>query len=295
MRAQPLACLLPGVSPSDSLGAVLVAGQLLQLAQLGDRARRVQRHADDFTAVVESRAWRMPRPRRPRSSGSAGPALAGRAAARVGLIVLVLLALWGLWEAYRATWLHFGFTRPFVVDQTTMPHIHDMVGALFEPSRANGPLLIDVLFHSALFTAKEAAVGFVLGAGVGFALGVVLAHSRLLTRGLMPYVVASQTIPILAIAPMVVIGLGSLDIFGWTPSDWQRVAVIAAYLSFFPVTINTVRGLNSADPRAVELMRSYAAVRGAILWKLRFPASLAVPVHRAQDRRHRLCRRRDRG
>jgi NitT/TauT family transport system permease protein len=155
-----------------------------------------------------------------------------------------------------------------------MPHIHDMIAALFEPSRVNGPLLIDVLFHSALFTAKEAAVGFVLGASVGFALGVLLAQSRLLARGLMPYVVASQTIPILAIAPMVVIGLGTVNILGWTPSDWQRVSVIAAYLSFFPVTINTVRGLHSADPRAVELMRSYAAGEWRILWKLRFPSSL---------------------
>jgi NitT/TauT family transport system permease protein len=197
-----------------------------------------------------------------------------RAAGKVFVLVLVLAALWGLWEAYRATWLHFGFTRPFVVDQTTMPHIHDMVGALFEPSRANGPLLIDLLLHSALFTAKEAAVGFALGTSIGFALGIVLAHSRLLSRGLMPYVVASQTIPILAIAPMVVIGLGYVDIFGWTPSDWQRVSVIAAYLSFFPVTINTVRGLHSADPRAIELMRSYAAGDWRILWKLRVPASL---------------------
>ena len=175
-----------------------------------------------------------------------------------------------------------------------MPHIHDMVGALFEPSRVNGPLLIDVLFDAALFTAKEAAVGFVLGASLGFALGVVLAHSRLLSRGLMPYVVASQTIPILAIAPMVVIGLGTVDILGWTPSDWQRVSVIAAYLSFFPVTINTVRGLNSADPRAVELMRSYAAGTWSILWKLPFPRLAALPVHRAQDRRHGVRRRRDR-
>ena len=209
-----------------------------------------------------------PSPRRGRAR------VARDGAIQAAIVLVVLAALWGLWEAYRATWMHFGLTKPFVVDQTTMPHIHDMIGALFEPSRVNGPLLIDVLFHSALFTAKEAAVGFVLGATVGFVLGVVLAQSRLLALGLMPYVVASQTIPILAIAPMVVIGLGTVDIFGWTPSDWQRVSVIAAYLSFFPVTINTVRGLHSADPRAVELMRSYAAGEWRILWKLRFPSSL---------------------
>ena len=90
----------------------------------------------------------------------------------------------------------------------------------------------------------------------------------------MPFIVASQTIPILAIAPMVVVGLGAIEIFGWTPSDWQRVSVIAAYLTFFPVTINTVRGLSSVDPHALQLMRSYAAGNWSILWKLRVPTSL---------------------
>ena len=90
----------------------------------------------------------------------------------------------------------------------------------------------------------------------------------------MPYIVASQTIPILAIAPIVVVGLGSVTIAGWSPQPWLRVAVIAAYLTFFPVTVNTVRGLQSADPAAVELMRSYAASEWAVFWKLRVPSSL---------------------
>jgi NitT/TauT family transport system permease protein len=192
-----------------------------------------------------------------------------QAAARGGALVLVLAALWGLWEGYRWVWIKAGFAWPFAVDDTTMPHLHTILNALFEPSRANGPLLIDVLFHSALFTAKEAAAGFALGAIVGFALAIVLAHSRLLQRGFLPYIVASQTVPILAIAPMVVVWLGSLNV-----PAWFSVAVIAAYLTFFPVTINALRGLQSADPRAVELMRSYAASRWAILWRLRVPASL---------------------
>ena len=90
-----------------------------------------------------------------------------------------------------------------------MPHVHDVILQLFEPSRRNGPLLIDVLLDAALFTAREAAFGFLLGATFGFAIGILLAHSRLLQRGFLPYVVASQTIPILAIAPMVVVWLGS--------------------------------------------------------------------------------------
>jgi NitT/TauT family transport system permease protein len=90
----------------------------------------------------------------------------------------------------------------------------------------------------------------------------------------MPYIVASQTIPILAVAPIVVVGLGSLSVAGWTPDAWMRVAVIAAYLTFFPVTVNTVRGLQSADPAALELMQSYAAGEWAIFWKLRVPSAL---------------------
>jgi NitT/TauT family transport system permease protein len=186
-----------------------------------------------------------------------------------GIAVLLVAVLWAVWEAYRWFGERVELTRPFPVNERTMPHIHDIVGQLFEPSRRNGPLLIDVLLDAALFTAREAAAGFVLGAAFGFAIGIVLAHSRLLQRGFLPYVVASQTIPILAIAPMVVVWLGSRGV-----ASWLCVAVISAYLTFFPVTINTLRGLQSADPRAVELMRSYAAGTWAILWKLRVPASL---------------------
>ena len=200
----------------------------------------------------------------PSPVSSRPPRAAAVAATRLGTLVLVLLVLWGLWEGYRWLWMETGWTRPFVVDGTTMPRLHDIVGALFERTREGGPLLIDLLFHSALFTAKEAAVGFAMGATIGFVLGAVIARFGVLQRGLMPYIVASQTIPILAIAPIVVVGLGSLTIFGWTPKDWMRVSVIAAYLTFFPVTVNTVRGLRSADPAAVELMESYAAGEWAV-------------------------------
>ena len=185
----------------------------------------------------------------------------------------MLGALYLLWEGFK--W--FGETTElrlgtFEVNDRTLPHLHDIVGELFEPSRRNGPLLIDVLLDAALFTAKEAAAGFLLGATFGFALAVVLVHSGLLQRGLLPYIVASQTVPILAIAPMVVVWVNPK--LPGPVQGWGAVSVIAAYLTFFPVTINTLRGLQSADPRALELMRSYAASRWSVLWKLRVPASL---------------------
>ena len=85
-----------------------------------------------------------------------------RAAPRVATTVAVLLALWGFWELYRYVWVQTGWTWPFPVNATTLPHVHVIVKALFEPSRTDGPLLITVLWHSALFTAKEAMTGFLI-------------------------------------------------------------------------------------------------------------------------------------
>ena len=188
---------------------------------------------------------------------------------RVGLVVAGIAVFWALWEGYRWFGETVGITWPFTVDATNMPHIHDMLHALTEPLQPGGPPLIQLEWHWALFTAKEAFFGFVIGGLVGFGLAVLLAHSVLLRRGLLPYIVVSQTVPILAVAPMVVVGLGTK---GVTP--WVSVSVIAAYLTFFPVAMNTLRGLLSPKPRDLELMRSYAADRRSMLWKLRMPASL---------------------
>jgi len=190
-------------------------------------------------------------------------------ARRIVVFFAVLGSLWGAWELYRWLWTTTGWDWPFTVDYITMPHIHDIVSRLWEPAAVEQPPLIRLLLDSAAFTAREAAVGFALGAVIGFAIAVVLHHSKLLQRGFLPYIVASQTVPILAIAPMVVIWLGGKGLPVWVP-----VSVIAAYLTFFPVTINVLRGLDSAEPRALELMRSYAASPWAVLWKVKVPASL---------------------
>src|SRR5215831_3499215 len=180
---------------------------------------------------------------------SAGLSQAGR---RGLLLVVVLACLWGLWEGYRALGIHFGWQHPFTVDASTMPHVHSMIAALFQRPNPQAPLLVVTLLKAAAFTAKEAALGFAMGAVGGFALGAVLAHSRMLQRGFLPYVVCSQTVPILAIAPMVVIWFTSIHV-----TAWVSVSVIAAYLTFFPVVIATLRGLSAADRASVELMRSY--------------------------------------
>jgi NitT/TauT family transport system permease protein len=191
---------------------------------------------------------------------------------RAGVVALVLAVLVGLWELYHWIWTTTGWTWPFVVNDTSMPHVWTIFEAFGQPAQVNQPALISVLLHKAAFTAKEAAAGFGLGAVIGFFLGVVLVHSRLLQRGFLPYIVGSQTVPILAVAPMVVIWVNPK--LPASLQGWGAVAIIAAYLTFFPVTINSVRGLQSADPRALELMRACAASRWAVLWKLRVPAAL---------------------
>lgn len=152
-----------------------------------------------------------------------------------------------------------------ITSDLNLPHLWEIGGAFDNPSRRNGPPLGAVLVNASLYTFREALVGFLFGSLLGLLLGTLFVHFRLLERGCMPYVVASQMVPILAIAPMVII---------WLKAGWVSVAVIAAYLTFFPVTINTLRGLRSPDPRALELLHSYAATPWTILWKLRFPAAL---------------------
>ncbi len=188
---------------------------------------------------------------------------------RLATFLLVLAALAAFWEGYKALWEAAGWGWPFPVNDVTMPHLSSIADAFRQPTTTGGPPLARSLLDAAWFTMREAIAGFLLGAVIGFVLAVLLAHVAVLERGLLPFVVGSQTVPILAIAPMVVVGLGSKGIEGW-----QSVAVIAAYLTFFPVAINTLRGLKSPDPRAVELMESYAASQWSILWRLRVPASL---------------------
>ena len=153
-----------------------------------------------------------------------------------------------------------------ILNDLNLPHLQMIAEAFLQPARRNGELLLlRILADAGIYTFSEAIFGFIFGAALGFVLGSVFAHSRLLERGLLPYVVASQTVPILAIAPMVVIWLGAGQF---------SVAVIAAYLTFFPVTINTLRGLQSPAAERIELMRSYAASRWTIMWKLRLPSAL---------------------
>ena len=126
----------------------------------------------------------------------------------------------------------------------------------------------NLLFHVAV-TAQSTLVGFAMGTVLGLVLSVCIVHSRTLDRALLPWIVASQSVPVLAIAPIVLVILGSLGFAGVAPK-----AVIAMYLCFFPVTVAMVQGLRSPQVIETEIMHTYAASRWQALWMLRLPASL---------------------
>jgi NitT/TauT family transport system permease protein len=190
----------------------------------------------------------------------------------VGVVVALLLAV-GAWEGYKAVGNPDG-TKLFGVrllpraDDLSMPHVLDVVRRLAKPELAGGRAVWRVVVDACLFTLGITAAGFIVGALVGLLLAVVMQRFRVVERGLLPYVVLSQTVPLVALAPLIA-GWGGVL---WP--DWMSVSLIAAYLAFFPVAVGMLRGLQSPSAIGEELMRSYAAGWWRTLVKLRFPAAL---------------------
>ncbi|MBW7885387.1 MAG: ABC transporter permease [Caldilineaceae bacterium] len=172
------------------------------------------------------------------------------------LVLFAIIAV--IWEGSKAI---------FAIPDYKLPHLLQIVEAFGRPT-PKGPTWL-VLAQDGLYTAFEAAVGFTIGSVGGFLIAVVFQRFLPVRRGFLPYVIASQTVPIIAIAPMIVVGLGRL---GAPP--WLSKSIIAAYLTFFPVVINVLRGLESVDRDALSLMRSYAATETQIFRLLRLPASV---------------------
>ncbi|MDK1018276.1 MAG: ABC transporter permease subunit [Actinomycetota bacterium] len=199
------------------------------------------------------------------------------------LVFLVLLAL--AYTGYKAFgesiddaqtgWPVIGMVLPRTND-LTMPPMSDIVAEFAKPPQRNSdkPLAMFIL-EASLFTLREAALGFVFGVILGLGIAILLLRSTWIERGVTPYLVASQTVPLVAIAPIIVIW-GSTSM-GWLPFEWTKwmsVSLIATFLTFFPVAMNGIKGLQSADPAAMELMRSYAATRRQTLIRLQLPASV---------------------
>ena len=125
------------------------------------------------------------------------------------------------------------------------------------------------LVHHAWITLNATFVGFLIGTALGVVLAVGIVHSRVMDLSVMPWAIVSQTIPIVALAPMIIVVLYSIGVQGLLPK-----AVISAYLSFFPVVVGMVKGLRAPDAMQMDLMRTYNASRATAFWKLRLPSSV---------------------
>ncbi|GAA3732997.1 NitT/TauT family transport system permease protein [Spinactinospora alkalitolerans] len=182
-----------------------------------------------------------------------------------------------LWEGYKAFGQLTGdvfpgtdINLPVSTDDLAMPHTWSIAASLIEPVQRGVDISLgSYLVQQAMVTLQESFAGLLLGTLVGVLLAVVFLWFGAVRQGLMPWVVASQTVPLVAIAPMVVVWGGQLGL----PAG-ITVAAISAYLAFFPIVINMLRGLQSPPTIQVDLMRSIAASNGQSLRMLRFPAAL---------------------
>jgi len=227
------------------------------------------------------------------SSSLALPLRAPRALARHPLVeryaplattVLALIAIWYI-AAVAMNWslVRDGFEReetPYTItdvlagtmdaERPLLPAPHQIVNTFLDDVFGYPPLSPRSLVYHSLVTLSATLLGFVLGSVFGIALALMIVHSRVLERSLLPWIICSQMVPILALAPIFIVVLGALGLQGLLPKS-----IISAYLCFFPITIGMVKGLTSPDPLQLELMRTWSADTRQILWKLRWPA--AVP------------------
>lgn len=204
-----------------------------------------------------------------------------RAVRRTILFCLALFLVACAWELYKLVGPDDGgsLLGMRMIPKTSaraMPHTWDIVQRLGEPENRGGgdPIWVTVAGY-AWYTFRLSLAGLVLGVAVGIGLAVLMTRFKVAERGLLPWVIMSQTVPLIALAPQVVSWSGRIEIFGWEWPRWASVCVLAAFLAFFPVAVGTLRGLQSAPAASLELMDSYAASWMKTLFKLRFPA--AVP------------------
>ena len=157
----------------------------------------------------------------------------------------------------------------FAQERPKLPTPGQIMAELYKTVIDTAPTSKRSLIYHGSVTLSATLLGFLIGSALGMGLAILVVHVRSLDKSLMPWVVASQTIPIIALAPMIVVILNQFDVTGLIPK-----AVIAAYLSFFPVTVGMVKGLRSPDPLQLDLMRTYSASRLQTFFMLRVPASV---------------------
>lgn len=201
----------------------------------------------------------------------------------VATIVLVIIAVWYVGAYFMnapfqrdldrrgnvtSTTMEF-FEKTMSQPKPTLPAPHQVATNVFENTFLRRVTSNRSLVYHAWVTLSSTVVGFTLGTLLGILIAVGIVHVRALERSLMPWIIASQMVPILAVAPMVIVVLGAVNITGLLPK-----ALISTYLSFFPVAVGMVKGLRSPELIQLDLMRTYNASGAQTFWKLRVPASI---------------------
>lgn len=206
---------------------------------------------------------------------------------RVIPVLTILLAILAFWYA-AAIWMNapwqntlngranltnvplFEFAQQtWAQDKPVLPAPHQVFSEIWNATmRLEFTSRRSLALH-AWITLSATLLGFVFGTALGVGLAVAIIHNDASDRSLMPWIIASQTIPILAVAPMVVVGLGAVGVTGLVPK-----ALISMYLSFFPVVVGMVKGLRSPEAIQLDLMRTYDANPWQVFWKLRWPSAL---------------------
>jgi len=198
-------------------------------------------------------------------------------------VVLVIVAIW-----YAATvWLNAPWARDqaaragatlttielvadaMAQERPVLPAPHQVAAEIWKSTVETRLSSKRNLLRHVWITLSATLLGFVIGTALGVGLAVLIVHNRAADMSLMPWIVASQTIPILAIAPMIIVVLNAVGLSGLIPK-----ALISAYLSFFPVAVGMVAGLRAPERLDLDLMRTYAASRAQVFWSLRLPAAL---------------------
>lgn len=205
---------------------------------------------------------------------------------RILPILTVLLAILVIWHL-AVVYLNMPFARDqanragqtpsfmellpqtFAQERPVLPAPHQIAAELWDTTVNKAITSKRSLVYHAGVTLSATLLGFAIGAVLGILLAMAIVHNRAMDRSVMPWIIASQTIPILAVAPMIIVVLNSIGISGLLPK-----ALISTYLSFFPIVVGMVKGLRSPETIQLDLMHTYNASPGQIFWKLRWPSAL---------------------
>lgn len=201
----------------------------------------------------------------------------------VGTVLLAILALWYAFaivlnapferdQAARAnTTISTGqlIANTMAQERPVLPAPHQVAEEIRKTVFDISPTSKRSLVYHGGVTLSSTLLGFGLGTLLGILLAIAIVHSRTLDKSLMPWIITSQTVPILAIAPMIIVVLNAVNITGLLPK-----AMISTYLSFFPVAVGMVKGLRSPEIMHLDLMHTYNASKAQVFWKLRWPASM---------------------